>query len=273
MAKYYKCPFCDRKYVEENALYDHIDSKHHDDCCGLPPAQIYFNFTNKYALTKANGRSVISGKPTAWNPVTNRYERFLPSEKEQYRQMFIDRMKRAGKENIMNDMKHQKEMLANRKISGTYIWSDGTKFTYTGSYEKKFLEYLDSLLQFPSSDICAPAPQIFTYTFEGVGHSHIPDFYITSLNLIVNIKSAANQGYRLRDLEREKAEDHAIEKTGYNYIKLYDNEFSKFLPAVERIRQNMNSNNDTKVIIESCEIVEDEGTNNLVSILLEDKTA
>lgn len=270
MAKYYKCPFCDRKYVQEDALYNHIDEKHYDDCCGLPPAQIYFNFTNRYALTKANGRSVISGKPTAWNPVTKRYERFLPSEKEQYRQLFIDRMRRAGKENIMNDMMHQKEMLANRKISGKYVWHDGTVFTYTGSYEKKFLTYLDVMLQFPSSDIVAPAPQIFTYTFEGVEHSHIPDFYITSLNLIINIKSAENKGYRLRDLERERAEDKAIEKTTYNYIKLYDNDFSKFLPAVEEIRDSMNNNSEKKIIIESSSITSD--CENELMMLLEDKT-
>ena len=59
-------------------------------------------------------------------------------------------MKRAGKEDIMKDMEHQKMMLANRHISGKYKWSDGTEVTYTGTYERKFLECLDKILHWPS---------------------------------------------------------------------------------------------------------------------------
>ena len=142
-------------------------------------------------------------------------------------------------------------MLANRGISGKYIWTDGTEFTYTGSYEKKFLAYLDKILQFPSSDLMAPAPQVFDYMFEGEQHAHIPDFYISSLNLIVNIKSSENKHYRLRDLDRELAEDNAIKKSEYNYIKIYDNQFSKFLDGMEKIKNSMENGEKKKVIIES----------------------
>ena len=120
MGTLFKCPFCNRKYVNKEAVLEHMDKEHNDELNGLPPAQVYFNYMNRYMLTKANGRSVISGKPTAWNPVTNRYERFLPEEKELYRAYFLKNMKRAGKENIMKDMEHQKEMLAARHISGKY---------------------------------------------------------------------------------------------------------------------------------------------------------
>ena len=65
-----------------------MDNKHHDDLCGLSPKQVYFNYKNKYMLTKANGRSVISGKPTPWNEVSGRYLRFLPSEKEHIENSF-----------------------------------------------------------------------------------------------------------------------------------------------------------------------------------------
>lgn len=106
MGKLFKCPFCEKKYIKVDPLYEHMDSNHHMDLCGLSAKQIYFNYRNHYELTKGNGKSVISGKPTKFNEVSGRYERFLPEEKDQYRALFLANMKRAGKENIMKDMKH-----------------------------------------------------------------------------------------------------------------------------------------------------------------------
>ena len=120
MGKLFKCPFCDRRYTNNDAVYEHMDLKHSDELNGLSPKQVFFNYKNKYSLDKNFGKSVISGKPTKWNEVTGRYERFLPEEKEAYRAYFLNNMKKAGKENIMKDIQHQKEMLANRKISGKY---------------------------------------------------------------------------------------------------------------------------------------------------------
>lgn len=266
MGKNVKCPFCKRNYIEKDPLYIHMEKEHKDELHGLSAKQIFFNYTNKYALTKGFGRSVISGKPTKFNEITGRYERFLPEEKEAYRQYFLNNMKRAGKENIMKDMEHQKMMLANRGISGKYKYSDGTIFTYTGSYEKKFLEYLDVLLNWPSSDIMAPAPQLFPYkTEDGVEHVHIPDFYISSLNLIVNIKSATNKHYRLRDLEIEKLEDASIKKSNFNYIKIYDNDFEKFSEAISEIKDNTDKGIEKKVIVESVININDDVISNLLN--------
>ena len=58
--------------------------------------------------------------------------------REEYKKNMI-RVK--GTYNILNDPEQQQKMLANRKISGKYRYSDGTMFTYTGSYEKKLLEF------------------------------------------------------------------------------------------------------------------------------------
>jgi hypothetical protein len=203
------------------------------------------------------GVSIISGKPTPFNMVTGRYDRFLQEEKPLYREIFLRNMKKAGKEDIMKDMNHQKEMLAARKISGTYTYSDGTKFTYTGSYEKKFLVYLDSFLAYPSRSIMMPAPQIFTFIDPDTGEekAHIPDCYLQDLNCIINIKSAENQHYRLRDIEREKAQDDAIKKSSFNYIKIYDNQFSKFLEAV----QSFDKHPDERILIEDFENFLSEG--------------
>ena len=236
----FKCPFCKKKYVVKDALMDHLREEHDDELHNLPPEQIYFNYTNKYALTKENGISVISGKPTKFNLITCRYERFAnEKERQQYRELFKERMKKVyGTDNLLTDPERQKQMLAKRHISGTYTWEDGTTSTFTGKLEEKFLSFLEHNLGWENpTDVFSPAPQIFRYLDpDGKEHFHIPDFYISSLNLIVNIKSADNKHYRLRDIQMEKAQDEEIKKSKFNYIKIYDNEISKFPGLIEQIK-------------------------------------
>lgn len=250
----FKCPMCKKKYIAKPPLYEHIESAHSDECHGLTGKHIYFNFTNRYALTKGFGKSIISNKPTPFNEITGRYERFLPEEKEAYREYFKANMRKAGKENIMKDMEHQKMMLAARGISGKYKWTDGTEFTYTGSYEKKFLEYLDLILGWPSSDLMGPAPQIFPYKNPVTNdeRAHIPDFYISSLNLIINVKSSENKHYRLRDIDVERAQDSAIKASTFNYLKLYDNNFSKFTDIINKLQESENPK-EARIFLESSD--------------------
>lgn len=269
MSKIYKCPFCTKKYVQKSALMDHMANIHEDECHGLPPEQIYFNWSNKYPLTKGFGLSVISGKPTKFNLTTCRYERFADeADRQAYRDMFKKRMMSVyGKTTLLDDPKYQADqMLAHRKISGTYVWADGTKTTYTGTYERNFLNYMENVMNWDNpTDIMAPAPQFFPYKdpVSGKLRNHIPDFYITSLNLIVNIKSSENMHYRLRDIESEKAQDKAIEQTTYNYIKIYDNEFSKF----PKLLANIKSQPEKRVVIESVEQFERQLNNNDLTLL------
>lgn len=250
--KLFKCPFCELKYIEKQGTYEHMEFEHKDELHGLSASQVFFNYRNKYALSKGYGRSVISGLPTKWNEVTERYERFAnEKERQQYREYFKNNMiKKYGKDTLLTDPEQQKKMLANRSISGIYTWENGNKTTFTGSYEKKFLEFLDQTYQWNNpNDIMAPAPMIFKYTdSEKKDRFHIPDFYISSLNLIVNIKSKTNQGYRLRDIENERAEDRAIKNSSFNYLKIYDNDFSDFIEVVEKLKD---SENNTRIFIES----------------------
>ena len=84
----------------------------------------------------------------------------------------------------------------------------------------------------------APAPMIINYVdSNGKQRFHIPDFYIQSLNLIVNIKSGTNMGYRLRDIDDEYLEDEAIKKTDYNYIKILDSNFKSFIQAFDYLKK------------------------------------
>ncbi len=249
MNKKYKCPFCKKVYFDKGGLMTHMGNVHNEEMHNLPPEQIYFNYTNRYALTKEHGISVMSGKPTRFNVLTCRYERFADEkDREAYIKMTRSRMKKVhGVESLMNFPNHQGKMLGNRSISGDYKWADGSITKYTGSYERKFLEYLEMIGWDNPKDIMGPAPQVYYYTdSEGVKRFHMPDFYITSLNLIVNVKSSENKHYRLRDIENEKAQDIEIAKSSYNYLKLYDNKFKDFNKIIEEIDKAKDSK--TKVI-------------------------
>lgn len=231
----FRCPFCPSKYINKIALYNHIEKDHVIQLQGLSPAQIYFNYKYK----KTSGKCIVCGKPTKFNESTERYER-IDSEKckVRYREIFKERMiKKYNKETLLNDPEIQKKMLANRKISGVYKWSKGDyKFVYTGSYEKDFLEFLDIFMNLEPSDIFAPAPQIFEYKYNGKKHFYIPDFYIQSLNLLIEIKASNNNHYRLRDIEIEKIKDSIINKTSYNYFKVMDKKYDDFFDYLIKLK-------------------------------------
>lgn len=236
-----KCPFCEKIYVNKLGLYTHMETKHSESLGGLSAAQVFFNYRNHYQLTRGNGRSVISGKPTPWNPVTERYARFAnEEEKKEFREMFKKRMLHVhGKITLLDDPEYQANvMLPARSISGEYTWEDGSKTKYVGSFERNFLEHLADTFDWDSgADIAGPCPILIDYQFNGQTYQHIPDFYITSLNLIINIKSRNNKGYRLQNIDREIAEDKAIEQTKYNYIKIYENEFDDFDDFISLVKE------------------------------------
>lgn len=240
----YKCPLCKKRYLKKPELYNHIETEHDDSLINsITPAQLYFNKKNRYPLNMAYGRSVIDRKPTKFNNTTERYERFsTDKEREEYRQTFLKRMRdKYGKEHLLNDPDQQKFMLASRGISGEYLWSDKkTKISYTGSYEKDFIEFLDINLNWKNpGDIMSPAPMIFDYIDkEGKTRFYIPDFYITSLNLIIEIKASDNTHYRERDLDDEKQKDEVLLKQKkYNYMKIFDKDYSDFLIYLNKIKE------------------------------------
>jgi len=239
--KVFSCPFCDKKYVGPSdnpsgaklALYKHMEDEHKEMLGGLSPAQVYFNM--KY--NKTHGSCVICKKETEWNESTERYNRFCSEEcKKKYRKQFQERMKKAGKENQMNDPEHQKKMLANRRISGVYKWSDGKSETpYTGSYEKEFLEFLDLVMRFEPDDVFGPAPQYFEYEYEGKKHFYIPDFYIASLNLLIEIKDGEenpNKHHKITEVDKVKEQlkdEVMLKQNKYDYVKVMDKNYSTFM--------------------------------------------
>ena len=241
----FKCPDCTDKFKIIEDLYEHIEEDHENSIPSdyTVPQYYYYKKTGK-----VHGNCVVCKKPTEWNTATNKYHRFCknPKCKETYREEFKKRMiGKYGKVHLLNDPNQQKKMLANRKISGTYIWSDGTEFTYTGSYELDFLRFLDRVMGFESSDILFPSPHVYTYTYEGEEKFYMPDGFIISLGTEIEIKESDNTHPKIQavDKVKEKLKDEVMmSQKSFNYIKLVDKNNIDFLKFLDRLKDEFEKN-------------------------------
>lgn len=231
-----KCPFCKKTYVVKQGLVEHIEHSHADQIHDNTTAsQLLFNLKYK----KSGGKCVICAKPTKWNEETGRYERFDRAEcKDTYVKNFQAKMiEKYGSTHLLNNIDQQKKMLANRSISGVYKFTDGTEFTYTGSYELDFLEYLDKVMHFDSLDIASPSPNVYSYKDEdGKERKYIPDLFIFSLNLEVEIKASDNMHYRQRDIGLEKLKANAVLKEKRRFIQVFDKKYHEFEMYLQKLK-------------------------------------
>lgn len=254
MARKYKCPYCNNSYIRKD-LVNHID-KEHDELLGddHTSSQIVFDLVNG---TKGHGKCRVCGKPTNWNESSARYSVLCnnPKCKEYMREEYKKNMLKVyNTYNILTSDEQQKKMLANRKISGKYKFKDGGIVTYTGSYEKKFLQFIDIYMNIPSKDIMAPGPTI-EYEMNGEKHFYITDFLYIPYNAIIEIKDGGSnlnhkdsegmRSSRQRTIEKEKI----ITNQGvYNYLRLTDNQFMQFLEFCMEIKRMLIEGRDDKII-------------------------
>jgi len=238
-----RCPICDKRYSAKALLTHFKNSKDHTtqmiwellpDTYGLSyPEIIYWMITKK-----RSGSCIICHKPTAFNVDTFKYSRFcdMPSCKETYRKSFKTRMKdKYGKEHLLDDLEIQKKMLANRNISGTFILS-GEEFTYTGEYEKAFLELL-AMLNWPAGDLLAPSPKYIHYNYNDQEHVFIPDFYIPSIDCNIEVKSSHTKFYSDPTIqEKNKIKKSLIDSATTYGLWLEDKDFTKFIHLLKEIR-------------------------------------
>ena len=249
-----KCKFCDKRFSKIDSFISHLEVSHADMIPeDMSPYQFYY-----YLKTgKTNGSCVICKKPTTWNPVTCKYNRFCtnPKCKETYINEFRTRMMgKYGKTTLLNDPEQQRKMLANRKISGTYKFHTGESLPYTGSYEKDFLQFLDEVMDYNGSDIMSPSPHTYYYIYEGDKHFYIPDFYIPSLNLEIEIKDGGdnpNMHPKIQavDKEKERLKDEVMRDNAdkHNYLKITNKDYKKFLYYLLTAKEKF-FNNDNKPI-------------------------
>lgn len=248
-----RCPLCKRMYVNKLAVYSHIENSHADQLPdGMSGGEYYYRL--KYGH---GGKCVICHKDTLWNYKTNKFKRFCenPACKQKYKELFRKRMiGKYGKTHLTDDPEQQRKMLAARKISGLYQWSDGSgKIPYTGTYELDFLKYIDLILDFEFTDVNAPSPHTYTYTFQGAEHFYIPDFYIESLNLEVEIKASDNTHHKIVAVDhvKEKLKDDVMRSQNvFNYIKIYDKDYTEFTKLVQELKEKDDVTKDIIIIAE-----------------------
>lgn len=251
-----KCKFCNRYFGNIDAYAAHLESRHEDM---MPPDMDGYRFWYYLRTGKSEGHCIMCKKPTGWNPKTHKYHRFCedPKCKEKYKLEFQKRMiGKYGKTTLLNDPAQQKIMLSRRKISNEYLWSDHhTKFTYTGTYERSFLEFLDNIMQFDPNDIIAPSPHTYYYMYEGKKHFYFPDFFIPSLNLEIEIKDGgdnANMHPKIQavDKEKERLKDEALASNGtFNYLKIVNKENERFFKFLEVLDFELKEGKSTPVIM------------------------
>lgn len=201
----------------------------------LPPDMTGYRWFYYLLTKKDHGSCIHCRRDTPFNEKTMKYSRFCenPACKQWYKDQIDKRMvAKYGKVHLLDDPEMQKKMQAGRRIAGVYNWSDNkTKVPYLSSYELDFFRYLDNELHWPSSDLIAPSPHTYEYEYQGKTHFYMPDAFIPSLNLEVEIKddgSAKNISQESR--EKDKIKDDLMKSCSnlFNYIKIVNKNYSGF---------------------------------------------
>lgn len=241
--KKYKCPYCDSRYTREK-LVSHIDKKHEEMIPqDYTATRVVFNLVNK----KTRGSCIICGQETKWNEEKARYERICDKSQcmEKYKEITAERLfnkYHKTKEDFLNDPEFQNKMLANRSISGKYKFSDGGVMNYVGSYEKKFLEFMDKFFHVSTKDLISPGP-IIEYKFNGETHKWITDFYYEPYNLVFDIKDGGenpNNREMAEYREKQNAKEKAIaDLNQYNYIRLTNNQFDQMILLMMELKDSL----------------------------------
>ena len=244
--KKYKCPYCDLKF-ERAKLTTHIQNEHEDLIPeGYTALRVAFNAINN----KTEGHCIICKGVTDWDENKGRYNRLCnnPACKEAYKKLAAQRNQKVyGTDRLQNDPRYaeyvQRKALAGRKIAGKYKFQDGGILDYFGLYEKKFLEFMDIVMNCKSEDFLAPGPSI-TYMYERKEHLYLPDFYYVPYNLLIEIKDGGsnpnNHPKRIEEEEKNKAKEAAVkEKNQFNYIRVVDNDFTELVSVMAVIKWNI----------------------------------
>ena len=278
MGKRYKCPYCEKR-DERKKLIDHIDKRHQEMLPdGYDGARVMYDKINH---TDGHGICRVCKKDTPWNPKAQRYDVLCgnPKCKEAMREEYKKNVLRGrGTYNILNDPQQQEKMLANRSISGKYKFQDGGVVTYTGSYEKKFLEFIDNVMEIPSKDIMMPGPTI-EYWYKGEKHFYITDCLYIPFNAIIEIKDGGNNpnnkstpgmiASREKTIQKEKL---ITDRGEYNYIRLTNNDFTQLIEFFMEIKEKM-LNDDSSMTIRIHESVLQESVNGVHYIAYRSKEA
>lgn len=248
------CKFCDAFFYDMDDLVSHLEAEHPEM---IPEDMVPWQFAYFIKTGKSKGSCIMCHHETEWNDETHKYARFCnnPKCKEKYREEFSKRMiGKYGKVTLLDDPEQQRKMLANRAISGEYQFHSNPKykFTFTGSYEKSFLEFLDDN-GFDPADLMAPSPHNYEYTYEGKKHFYFPDFFIPSLNLEIEIKDGTQTHPKIVavDKVKEKLKDDVMRsnQSSFNYLKIVEKDNEKLFKFIEASKEHFANGDNSKIVM------------------------
>lgn len=261
-----KCPICGKSRKNKQDVIDHVEHNHMDE---IPEEYTTAQYIYSLVHGRDHGLCRVCGKPTEWNEKTGKPKQLCGDRScAQKRRVIAQRnmIKVYGTDNLLKDPLHQEKMLANRKISGKYNWSDGKhSFTYTGSYEKFALEWLDTVYEYDPDDIMMPGPIIY-YELNGEQHPWITDMYLESLNLVIEFKDGSydrntHDGFK-GNREREKTKDDYMQhQSKYNYTKITNKNMMDLVKIISMLRLDNIFDDEKHVKIEKSVIVINESVN------------
>ena len=248
----FTCKICKEKYKSLEGLYSHIEEEHEE----MIPRDMSVEQYYYYMKTgKSHGNCVICKSATKWNDATRKYHRFCsnPKCKEKYKEEFKKRMiGKHGKVHLLNDPEQQKKMLANRSISGEYEWSSDSRYKiqYTGSYELDFLKNMDLFFNWDPEDIIMPSPHTYYYEYEGQTKFYIPDVFIPSLGLEIEIKDGGdnpNNHHKIQAVDKikeKKKDDVMTSQKTFHYMKLINKNYANLIVFLHEIKADFEKYGD-----------------------------
>jgi hypothetical protein len=108
------------------------------------------------------------------------------------------------------------------KINGIHLESE---IKYQGTYELDFIEKYYQKLQIEKIDP-------IEYLFENTKRRYYPDFYIKSINLIIEVKSTYTYNY---ELHKNLTKKEASIKKGFNFIFIIDKDYTEFENLLKKL--------------------------------------
>ena len=245
-----RCLVCNKIFKSKNALVEHLENKHRD----MIPEDWSARRYECYLRTgKVEGHCIYCGEPTGFNEATGKYYRLC--KKQECRKRCSDEADKNmigvhGKTTLFNDPDFQRKVVYAKKNSGTYIFEDMDdpnihyEAMYDSSYGRDFLEMCDAFLYMNGQDILGPSPHTYYYEYEGKTHFYIPDFYILSLGLEIEIKDGGSNPNKHPEVVRvakvkEKLKDDlmaSLQSSGIRYIKICNKDYKEFFALLSELK-------------------------------------
>lgn len=243
-----KCKICGRKYVSKQALIDHIGREHK---ANIPEGWSPARYECYLRTGKTSGHCIYCKKEVGFNEKTGKYNRMCGSAVCKKKAADIAKKNYIGlhgKPYTIDDPEVQRKMVYSKKTSGKYIFEDektGKKYValYDSSFGEDFFRMLDLFLGWDGSDVSGPSPHTYYYEYEGKKHFYVPDAYLHSINLEVELKDGGDNPnthpkIQAVDKVKEQKKDEVMMslRNEVNYIKICNKDYSEFFALLSYLR-------------------------------------